>query len=64
MATVVGIPKFLRSVPDRAVLIDLPEDGWFPEELLVMPVVEKSNTVHCRRIKVTLRNVSSLPVTL
>ena len=64
VATVFGIPKFPKSVPDRAVLIDRPEDGWFPEELLVMPVVEKSNTVHCRRITVTLRNVSSHPVTV
>uniref|UniRef100_A0A8C3G961 Paraneoplastic antigen Ma-like C-terminal domain-containing protein n=1 Tax=Cyclopterus lumpus TaxID=8103 RepID=A0A8C3G961_CYCLU len=48
----------------ESVLIDRPEEGGFPEGLLVMPVAEKPTVVHCRRIKVTLRNLSGHNVTL
>lgn len=64
VATVVGIPKFPGGLSSQAVLIDRPEEDCFPEELLVMPVVDKSTAVHCRRITVTMRNVSSHNVTL
>lgn len=63
-AKITVVPKFAGACPGQAVLIDRPEEGHFPEELLVMPVVEKSNAVHCRRITVTLRNVSNHSVTL
>jgi len=61
---VVGIPKFPGGLPRQAVLIDHPKVDCFPEELLVMPVVEKSTAVHCHSITVTMRNVSSHNVTL
>lgn len=64
VAKVVGVPKFCDSTFGQAVLIDRPEEGYFPEELLVMPVVEKPDAVHCRRITVTLRNVSNHSVTV
>lgn len=52
-----GVPKFADAFPGQAILIDRPEEGHFPLELRVMPVVEKSNAVHCRHITLTLRNV-------
>lgn len=64
VAKVVGVPKLSGSSSGQAALIDQPEEGYFPEELLVMPVVEKSDAVHCHRITVTLRNVSNHSVTL
>ena len=64
VAKVVGIPKLSGSLSGQAVLIDRPEEDCFPEELLVMPVVEKTDVVQCRRITVTLRNVSDHHVTL
>lgn len=64
VATVLGIPKFPSILLCQDVLIDRPEEGCFPEELLVMPVLEKSTAVHCRRITVTLRNVSNHHMTL
>lgn len=56
--------KFAVGFSGQAVLIERSEEGYFPEELLVMPDVEKASAVHCRRTTVTLRNVSNHSVTL
>lgn len=64
VAKVVGISKFPGSPHSQAILIDRPEEGYFPEELLVMPDIEKTNTVQCCHIAVTLRTVSNHNVTL
>ncbi|XP_029104416.1 uncharacterized protein LOC114909432 [Scleropages formosus] len=64
VATVIGTPKFPGHLNSQAVVVDHPEEGPFPEGLLVMPVVEEPGTVQCRHLAVTLRNVSQQPVTL
>ena len=59
-----GKPKFPGRFSSQAVLIERPEEGVFPDELLVMPVIDKPTAVNCRRITVTLRNRSNHEVTI
>lgn len=64
VATVTGIPKYPGSIASQAVLIEHPQGSSFPEELVVMPELKKSTAVLCRRIQVTVRNVTAHAVTL
>lgn len=64
VATVTGKPKFPGRFSSQAVLIERPEEGVFPDELLVMPVIDKPTAVNCRRITVTVRNMSNHEVTI
>ncbi|KAL7881152.1 hypothetical protein SRHO_G00034060 [Serrasalmus rhombeus] len=62
--TVTGVPKFPGRPSTSAIPIDRPEEGYTIEGLLVVPEVKKPGSLHNRRVKVTVRNVSTREVTL
>ncbi len=61
-ARVYGILKYPAAPSCKTLLVDKPEESWFPEELLVAPEVQATTIVQSKRIGVTVRNVSSRPV--
>ncbi len=61
-ARVYGILKYPAALSCKTLLVDKPEESWFPEELLVAPEVQGTTIVQSKRIGVTVRNVSSRTV--
>lgn len=59
-----GILKYPATTSAKPLLVDQPEESRFPEELLVRAEVQSATAVHSKRIGVTIRNVSSCPVTI
>lgn len=62
--TVTGIPKFPGLLSTQTVLIERSEEGFFPDELMVLPTIKEAADVQSRRITVVVRNVSTHAVTL
>lgn len=59
-----GILKYSGELAAKTFLVDQPEEFCFPEELLVRAEVQPATAVHSKRLGVTVRNVSTRPVTL